>query len=162
MWFRWDFHTSSSRVSLLPLNSATAPTPPPAPTHNKWFRDRHLTQIKLLRYKMFVEASSETADEDTLEVVWCEDSPSELAAAHFSNIKEPAWGQYQENERESNLEPWCNLEPLDQIGPEVRLLLDFSLMWANKFLFGLSHFELHFLFSYNPYMCCVSVMCSDL
>lgn len=62
---------------------------PPLPP--QWFGNRHLTQIRLLRYKMFAEASSGTADEDTfLEIVWCEDSPGPCSAAHLCNIKEPA------------------------------------------------------------------------
>lgn len=131
----------------LPLNNATLATLTPTSLHSKWFRERHLTQIRPLRCKVVAEASSGAAAKDTfLEIVRCRDSPFELAAANFSNVKEPAWRQYQQSKRESSLEPWCSLEPLDQTGPEVRLL-DISLMWDNKFFFCLSQFELDFLFS---------------
>jgi len=82
-------------LAWLPLTIATNSSSSPTP-QNKWFKDSHLTQLRLLRYKVFGEACLGTLKEDTiLEIVWCEDSRSELAATSFSNTKEPALGLYQ-------------------------------------------------------------------
>lgn len=43
-------------LTWLSLTSATNSPFSPTP-QNKWFRDSHLTQLRLLRYKIFAEAS---------------------------------------------------------------------------------------------------------
>lgn len=115
---------------------------------NTWFRIRLLTQIRLLRYKMFSETSSGTAHKMCS---WrqYEASCRELAAAKSSNIREPAWGQTREQERNLN---WCPPKIWNlwlRLALKWDLLLNFSLTWNNKSLYCISQFELIFLFSHN-------------